>query len=62
MLSKSVFFNSLPSEGSVDSNSGLSQSCLYVCDLFELDVTLQVIYVMSELERSDILIQLISEL
>ena len=50
------------SKGSVDSDSGLSQSRLYVCDLFELDVTLQVIYLMSELEGSDILIQLISEL
>ena len=33
------------SKGSVDSDPGLSQSCLYVCDLFELDVTLQVIYI-----------------
>ena len=47
---------------SVDSDPGLSQSRLYVCDLFEVDVILQVIYLMSELESSDILIQLISEL
>ena len=50
------------SKGSVDSDPGLSQSRFYVYDLFELDVTFQVICLMSELESSDILIQLMSDL
>ena len=48
--------------GIVDSDPGLSQSRFYMYDLFELDVTFQVICLMSELESSDILIQLTSEL
>ena len=39
-----------------------SVSPIYMCDLFELDVIYWVIYLMSELASSDILIQLMSEL